>query len=288
MKFITVDTAASPKLERLMRSCRHHAIPLEVIGEGRPYPGHGAKIEYVIEYLSAQDPDEVVMYVDGYDVVLLANSEEIERKFREFGHPFVFSTEQNCNVNGGLFARFPVWFRYPKGKRPYRFINAGTFIGKAGYMRDLLQRLDAALAPSDQTVINQYYVHHPAELALDHDHEIFTCTAGRTGLEDEDYRVENGRLLNVVTNTFPCVLHCPGKNFIGLEKIVSKLAIAGAPYKAGVEEGRKYRKSRRMNRINARLLPDNFLFHLMLDGILSIFGVVALVAASKAAANAIM
>lgn len=284
MKFITVDTAASPKLERLKRSCRHHGIPLEVIGEGRPYPGHGAKIEYVIEYLSVQDPDEIVMYVDGYDVVFLAGAEEIERKFRAFGHPFVFSTEQNCNVNGGLFARFPVWFRYPKGKGPYRFINAGTFVGKAGYMRDLLRRIDATQAASDQTVINRYYVKHQSEFALDYEQEIFTCTAGRTGLEEEDYRVEGGRLRNLVTNSLPCILHCPGKNFIGLEKIVSKLPIAGSPYRASETEARKYRKSRRMNRINARILPDNFLFHLIVDGLLVLLGVFALAAASKAAA----
>ncbi|NRG19078.1 hypothetical protein HPQ64_15410 [Rhizobiales bacterium] len=284
MKFITVDTAASPKLERLRRSCRYHGIPLEVIGEGRPYPGHGAKIAYVIEYLSAQEPDEIVMFVDGYDVVFLAGAEEIERKFDAFGHPLVFSTEQNCNVNGGFFSRFPVWLRYPKGKRPYRFINSGSYIGRAGYMREFLQRIDATQAASDQTVINRYYVKHPSELALDYDQEIFTCTAGRTGLEEEDYRVEDGRLRNLVTDSLPCVLHCPGKNFIGLEKIVSKLPIGGSPYKASETEARKYRKSRRINRINARLLPDNFLFHLILDGLLVLLGVFALAAASKAAA----
>lgn len=278
MKFITVDTAASPKLERLKRSCRHHGIPLEVIGEGRPYPGHGAKIEFVIEYLSAQDPDEIVMFVDGYDVVFLAGSGEIERKFNTFAHPMVFSTEQNCNVNGGLFARFPVWFRYPKGKRPYRFINSGSYIGKAGYMRDFLQGADVPLTASDQTVINQYFVSNPAKAALDCDQEIFTCTAGRTGLEEEDYRVEDGRLRNVVTNSLPCVLHCPGKNYIGLEKLVSKLPIAGEPYQPTVEEERKYRKSRFMNRITARLLPDNFLFHLILDGLLIALGIIALIA----------
>ncbi|MXN64271.1 hypothetical protein GR183_05095 [Stappia sp. GBMRC 2046] len=278
MKFITVDTAASPKLERLMRSCRHHEIPLEVIGEGCPYPGHGAKIKYVIEYLSAQEPDEIVMFVDGYDVVFLTGGGEIERKFTASGHPLVFSTEQNCNVNGGFFTRFPVWFRYPKGKRPYRFINSGTYIGRAGYMRDFLRRADVPLTASDQTVINRYFVDHPAELSLDCDQEIFTCTAGRTGLEEEDYRVEEGRLRNILTNSLPCVLHCPGKNYIGLEKLVSKLPIAGAPYKPTAEEERKYRKSRFMNRITARVLPDNFLFHLILDSLLIALGIIALIA----------
>ncbi len=278
MKFITVDTAASPKLERLLRSCQFFAIPMEVIGVGRPYPYHGVKIQYIVEYLAAQDPDETVMFVDGYDVVFLTGSEEIERKFKSLGHQALFSTEQNCNVDGGLRTRFPTWYRYPKGKKPYRFINTGSFVGKAGYLRELFSRLQVQPSDCEQTILNRYFTEHSTEFALDYDQEIFTCTAGRTGLEEEDYRIESGRIRNTITDSLPCILHCPGKNYIGLEKLVSKLPFAGAPYQPTPEEERKYRKSQFMNRITARLLPDNFLFHLILDSTLVGLGVCASIA----------
>ncbi|MBA5776417.1 hypothetical protein H2509_04665 [Stappia sp. F7233] len=278
MKFITVDTVGSPKLDRLKRSCDYHSIPLEVIGLGRPYPHHGVKLHYICEYLAGLDPEETVMFVDGYDVVFLAGVEEIERKFKAFGREILFSTEQNCNVNGGLRVRFPTWLKYPKAKGPYRFLNSGSYVGKAGRLLELFSQLRIKPTDSDQTVLNRYLVAHSPDIALDCEQQIFTCTAGRTGLEEQDYRVEDGRLRNVVTDSLPCVLHCPGKNYIGLEKLVSRLPFAGPVYEPAPDELRRYRKSRFMNRITARLLPDNFLFHLILDGLLLAAGIGVLLA----------
>jgi hypothetical protein len=268
MKFITVATNSSPHLERLLRSCRHYEIPLEVLGSGRPYPHHGIKSQYILEYLPTLPDDEIVLFVDGYDVVFLTGADEIEEKFRAFEHPFVISTEQNCNVDGGLRVRFSTWLKFPKGKKPYRFINTGSYVGRAGYLRTLLESLRIQPTDSDQTIMNRHFVANPDMVRLDYDHQVFTCTAGRTGLELEDYRVENGRLRNVVTGSLPCILHCPGKNYLGLERLVERLPIAGPPYEPSAEERRNYRKSQFVNRVNARLLPDNFLFHLILDGLL--------------------
>lgn len=268
MKFITVDTNSSPKTERLLRSCRWHGIPLQVIGEGRPYPYHGAKIQYVLEFLARTDDDETVMFVDAYDVVFLAGADEIETKFKSFAHPLVVSTEQNCNVDGGLLVRFPVWLRYPKGTPPYRFINTGSFLGNAGYMRALLRDLEVRPTDCEQTKLNRYFTTHRDAIALDYQHQIFTCTAGRTGLEEQDYRLEGERLRNTVTGSLPSVLHCPGKNYIGLEKLIAPLPIAGKPYRPTKSEVKSYRKSRLINRLNASIYPDNFLFHLVLDGAL--------------------
>jgi len=274
MKFVTVDTNASPKTERLLRSCRWHGIPIDVIGGGRPYPYHGAKIQYLLEYLEAVSDDEAVMFVDGYDVVFLSGPEEIDAKFEAFGHPFVVSAEQNCNVDGGLRVRLATWLDYPKGLKPYRFINTGTFVGRAGYMRALLQALDVQPTDCEQTLMNRYFTRHRDAIALDYRQQIFTCTAGRTGLEEEDYEFAGGRLRNRITGSLPCVLHCPGKNYIGLEKLIAPLPIAGGAYQADAAERRRYRTSRFINRLNARIYPDNFAFHLGLDGTLIASGII--------------
>lgn len=277
MRFITIDSQASPKTERLLRSCRRHGIPIDVLGVGRPYPNNGIKVRYILEYLDAVDDAETVMYVDGYDVVFLAGCEEIEAKFKAFDHPFVIATEQNCNVDGGLWVRLPVWLRYPKGRRPYRFINAGSYLGRAGYMRELLPRLQIRESDREQSFFNRFYVDHPEAMALDYAHQIFTCTAGRTGLEEDDYRVEGERLRNTITGSLPSVLHCPGKNYIGLEKLIAPLPIAAGAYRPSEAERKTYRRRRFINRLNARVYPDNFLFHLALDSALALCGILVLV-----------
>lgn len=277
MKFVTVDTNASPMTERLMRSCGWHGIPMQVIGQDRPYPYHGAKIQYLLEYLASTEDDEAVMFVDGYDVVFLAGVEEIEAKFKAFRHPLVMSTEQNCNVDGGTLRRFRTWLAYPKGKKPYRFINSGAFVGQAGYMRALLQGLEVRPIDCEQTKLNRYITTHRDALALDYDQQIFTCTAGRTGLEEEDYAIEGERLRNRITGSLPCILHCPGKNYIGLEKLIAPLPIAAEPYRPSAAELKSYRKSKFINRLNARIYPDNFIFHLVLDGTLVLSAILLLV-----------
>ncbi len=266
MKFVTVATSRTPRLKLLESSCRYHDIPLEVLAEGRPYIGHGCKVKYLTEYLKTVDPTELVLYLDAYDTFFMAGAAEIEEKFRRFEHPMVFSAEQNCSLEAKPVQRFDAWRRYPRYRKPYRFINAGCIVGEAKYMLEVLERADIPPeAKDDQTLFHLFFVDNPTAFRLDDRHEIFTCTSGRTGLEHEDYVVEGERLRNRITGTLPCIVHCPGKNFLGLEALAAQLPFAGEPYQPSPGEIATHRRSRRWNTATARTLADNYLFHLLLQ-----------------------
>lgn len=275
MKFVSIATRSSPRLVLLKSSCAHNGIDLEILGEGEPYPGNGTKIKLLCDYLERLAPDEVVLYLDAYDTVFLAGSEEIEEKFRALGHPVVFSAEQNCSVNGSAWLRFDAWRRYPRFRKPYRYINAGSLIGEAKPMLEALRRANIPpAAKSDQSLLHLFFVANPDVFSLDDRHTIFTCTAGRTGLEMDDYAVEGDRLRNRITGTLPCVLHCPGKNYYGLERLTAKLPFERAPYIPTRAEIRENRRSRRWNWVTARLGQDNYIFHFALQatGVLAAIG----------------
>jgi hypothetical protein len=276
MKFVTVATSPIPRLKLLESSCRYHGIPLIVLADGRPYIGHGCKVKYLVEYLKTVDPTELVLYLDAYDTFFLTGPEEIEEKFRRFDHPMVFSAEQNCSIDGEPMLRFNGWRRYPRYQKPYRFINARSVVGEAQYMLEVLERADIPPeAKDDQTLFHLFFVENPSAFRLDDRHEIFTCTSGRTGLEHEDYTVEGDRLRNRITGSLPCIVHCPGKNYLGLEELAAKLPFEGEPYEPSPSEIATHRRSRSWNTATARTLADNYLFHLLLQSAGVLFALIA-------------
>lgn len=263
MQVITIATERNRHLERLLASARQFGIEVKILGEGKQYHNHNHKTEILLDYLSSIPAEEIVMYVDGYDCIFLRDLDYVQDTFEKYGHPLVMSTEQNFNCDAPLFKKLRYYLAYSKGTKPYRFINAGNWIGRAGYTRSILSQVIED-GGNDQSVLNIFFSKHPEAIRLDYNHELFTCTAGRMGLEKKDYTLVDGRLRNNLTGSFPAVFHAAGKNFYGLAIIVSMLPFM-APEEAVSEEAAKsYRKYRRWNQATALLLPDNFLFHLLL------------------------
>ena len=84
----------------------------------------------------------------------------------------MFSAERNCFPEAD---RAP---HYPAAASPYRYLNAGTFIGEASYLLALLARWDVincSATVNDQLVIADKYLSAPSALSLDHDCRLFQC-----------------------------------------------------------------------------------------------------------------
>lgn len=269
MRFVTVATQPNPHLDRLLQSAKYHGIHLEVLGQGAPYPSHRTKIDLMLAFLERLPPDEEILFLDAYDSVFLCGPDEIVRKYHESGASFLCSAEQNLKVSDGFRKRLRTWRSYPAYPKPYRFANSGTYVGRVEALRavwgaqdlDRIGHLDC-----DQTALNTYHARHPEALVLDAQQRIFAVTAGRTGLEASDYAVEDGRLRSRVTGERPCVLHCPGKNYVGLEQLIRPLPWSKGGYEPRREDWRGRFKTTLLNRATARTTQDNFLFHMLLNG----------------------
>ncbi len=268
MKFITVATHKTPDFEIFEHSARYHNIDVDVIGLGKKYTGHPCKSRWVCEYLSKLEPDEIVFYTDSYDAFFLVGEKEIDMKFKEFNHPLVFSTEQNFNQHGPFFKRLSVYGKLPKAKKPYQFLNSGGWIGRAAYTRRILEKAFELEKPEwregDQSYINRYYSEHHDAFCLDDEHKIFTCTAGRMGLEEQDYFPEKDRVINTNTDTEPCIIHFAGKNFTGANKILSHISYLNSlTYTSKISKNYKWYKLK--NSLVDKTCQDNYLFHLVTD-----------------------
>ena len=238
MHFVTVCNSEHPGLEALKRSARYHGIDLTVLGLGEPYLGNGTKITRVREYLASMKPQEILVYTDAWDSLFVAPESRFMERFAEFDRPVVFGAEQNLGVRGNdvfwTWQFMPTYLRYPKSPTPYRFLNAGGFMGETQSLLDLFDQVPIeASTRSDQTVFTQHYARNPGLIDLDRQQEIFACNGGRAGLEGSDFTVlPNGEIRNEVTKTRPCIVHIPGVARKGLGDIISGLGFedpSGAP-----------------------------------------------------------
>lgn len=67
-----------------------------MIGLGLPYYGNGTKLIRMGEYWNTLDDDEIVMFIDAFDVIIVAEKGLILEKFLNMNTPLLMFTEKKC------------------------------------------------------------------------------------------------------------------------------------------------------------------------------------------------
>jgi hypothetical protein len=276
LKVITISTHDTPNYELFKSSAHRHGIEFLRLGEGRTYDGHRTKILWLSEFLCNEPADSLILYTDSLDAFFLSNSDEILEKFRLFGAPLVFSAEQNLNLSEvSTWTKFQRYLVLMKNRpKPYRFLNAGGWIGEAGTMLQILDKIVALPFSDDQEALNFYFSENPNELVLDSGHQIFSCTAGRTGLELQDYHIENDRVTNQVTGSKPSIMHFAGNYFEGANQLVSQISYL-RDYRYVIKK-QDYRWYSLKNRLTDVFGTDNYRFHLIAPVALVLIAIVVI------------
>lgn len=206
MKLATICQCIYPDtrpIHYLAESCLRQGINLLPHGIGAPFAGWSqAMISHTLpamQDLKARGYTHV-LYTDGRDSIIIASEEEILRKYREQGSPpCLMSADSEC------FPPHPDAAGRFLGPMPWRFVNAGGFIGEIDYIVGTTRRL-AEKYPDDHN--NQSWIVRdwPIDgLLLDHFCEIFQPMD-----DSDDICTYSNRVLNKCTMTQPCVLHFRG------------------------------------------------------------------------------
>jgi hypothetical protein len=189
------------------------------------------KDHLLYEYLNnGVDPDEVLLFSDGIDAIFLANGEEILLRYKQAGKDLLFSCESSCWPDPALSVHYPV----SSSPSPYKFLNSGGFIGKAGIIKQFLkEEIDD---PGNWKKSNQYvwakrFLKYPEVIGLDRECNIFHTFSPEVGKnylpEGANYNyppyyyamkkwfasnflVRENRIFSKITNTWPCHAHFNG------------------------------------------------------------------------------
>mmetsp|Transcript_18150 Transcript_18150/g.30275 ORF Transcript_18150/g.30275 Transcript_18150/m.30275 type:complete len:356 (-) Transcript_18150:607-1674(-) len=174
------------------------------IGHGR---GFGRKLNYVRDAFNSPDidDDEIVMFVDAYDVMLLGPATELISRFLKADCEIVFAPER------ALWPRYSLAERFPLNSSPYRFLNSGSYIGYARSIRKYLDNCGSPFDPlaDDQAFFTFVFLNPPTpplRLCLDYKNDIFQCMYN----SKDDISYIGGQVYNNLTGGNPLVVHFNG------------------------------------------------------------------------------
>lgn len=232
MKICTVATNSQRYFPVLQESCKRFNVELVVLGWGEKWRGYAWKFQKMLGYLETLEPDDVVLFIDAYDVVLLQDPKVLEQRFKSSGKKMIVAKDGN---HPNFAVSYLIHYVFHPVKSQY--INTGTYIGYAGYMLDLLTKVSQyknngfSEKENDQELMSRYCQEFPDALDIDTNGSLFaTLYGGNRYFLGNKYRLEsNASSLKVedkqiytrgggetsATWETPCVLHGPCNTDLG-------------------------------------------------------------------------
>ena len=233
---LTVGTDQS-KMWALEQSAKAHGITYLNLGRNAKWAGGtmeaqggGQKINLVRNHLESLHDGDVVMFVDGYDVIINDTLPTILERYQDMGTDIIFAAEKTCWPDFKLIPDFP------KSLTPYKYLNSGLYIGKVG----TLKKFFSEAVPNDsddQLWMQKRFLssdwQSAASVILDYEGYIFQC--------DDDIEVVNGQLSNGMC--CPCIYHGNGgddakvrfKNLADKFGYVEEAEVLSPAYHKGLE-----------------------------------------------------
>jgi hypothetical protein len=203
----TVATRSHPNLDRLSCTANWHNNTILIMGgnDSKRFPkwgaGFGVKLELVHELLKSLPRNDILLFTDAFDVLLMESHEVIRKSFlssirlklsRHLRHQeindallehiriptILFSAEFFCHPDPERHVEYPLEDQLYSD---FAYLNSGTFIGQVGSLLDAMDRAPAySLQDDDQRYWTNIYLSSILDttlprIELDHEHDVFLC-----------------------------------------------------------------------------------------------------------------
>uniref|UniRef100_A0A1A7ZXM2 Procollagen-lysine 1, 2-oxoglutarate 5-dioxygenase 1a n=1 Tax=Nothobranchius furzeri TaxID=105023 RepID=A0A1A7ZXM2_NOTFU len=214
---VTVATKETGGFSRFLRSAKYFNYTVKVLGRGETWtggdymsaPGGGQKVRLLkaaLEKMTSED--QIVLFVDSFDVVFASSPKELLRKFQQAKHKVVFSSESLIWPDRHLEDK------HPHVREGNRFLGSGGFIGYLPNVKQMISNWTGGDDDSDQLFFTKIYI-DPAKrkalnITLDSKCRLFQNLHG--ALDEVVLKFENGRVRarNVQYDTLPVIIHGNG------------------------------------------------------------------------------
>jgi hypothetical protein len=214
IRFLTYGGGDISRFEYLKTSSENCGLPMNFISN-KEWNGYFDKVLFVHNAIKNIPDNDIVCFVDGFDVIAIGDSDEIREKFLKFDCDVLFGAELNCWPGDYLGH-----YNNIKHDTGFRFVNSGGFIGyKHAIMKiytwKTIEDIEVICKnQSDQGYFIEYYLAHvnniDNRIKLDTRAEIFQ---NMFSFDWNELHFENGRFINLVMNTKPCFLHFNGESW---------------------------------------------------------------------------
>lgn len=215
---ITVATEETDGYKRFMKSAKANNIEVKVLGMGeewrggdvKRYPGGGHKINILKKEteLHKNETDLVLMFIDSYDVILLADPKLFLQKFLEFEANMVFSAEDFCWPDKLLKDQ------YPEVSHGKKYLCSGGFMGYSSVFHQIVADHAIEDVEDDQLYYTKIFLDEQKrdklKLKLDNKAKIFMNLNGAQDEVEVKFSGDKVWLANDKYITEPLVVHGNG------------------------------------------------------------------------------
>ncbi len=214
-------------MENMCQECLDTAqwqgIKTDFLGIGHQFKEHKQRLWILRDELRRMDQNVVVLCMDGSDTLFNGNQHEILQKFLTFETNILVSAERDYTHQ---YPRYKEYFDKLPG--PYKYVNAGTFIGYArallSLFNDLIELVDTYPHANDQGLLGIWLSRNMGDqelVRMDHYCELFWVTTSdyrKLGELADDYST----IYNPYTQYKPAILHVTGNQDPTIAKVYNQ------------------------------------------------------------------
>ncbi|XP_077480891.1 procollagen-lysine,2-oxoglutarate 5-dioxygenase 2 isoform X2 [Stigmatopora argus] len=212
---LTVATEETDGFHRFMKSANYFNYTVKVLGMGDQWKGGdvgrsiggGQKVRLLKETMEglADQVDQVILFVDSYDLIFSGGPEEILRKFQQANHKVIFAAE------GLIWPDKRLADKYPSVRSGKRYLNSGGVIGYAPYINRIVSQWNLHDNDDDQLFYTKIFVdplqRDSLNMTLDHKCHIFQNLNGAIDEVLLKFGTNRVRVRNTVYDSLPVVVH---------------------------------------------------------------------------------
>ena len=197
---ITVGTDEN-KMWGLEQSAKRYGITYLNLGQGVEWgggtmegQGGGHKINLVRNHIQTLPDDDIVLFVDGYDVLFTDNIHTIKERFDGFDCDILFAAEKSCWPEPTIAPQFPMT------PTPYKYLNSGVYMGKVARLNHFFSEVVANDQDDQLWIQKRYLGANGLNVKLDHEGYVFQC--------DDEVSYDGKQISNGMC--CPCIYHGNG------------------------------------------------------------------------------
>lgn len=184
VKVLSVATHRERMIDIFEASCDVLGYDLQLLGVGKKWRGFSWRFDLIKEALRDMSDEQVVLVCDAFDTVLLESASVLVDRFNGYKGDLLFTTEPN---DFNPFIQYYRWRLFGTN-----IINGGTYVGRAGALRQFISTLSYDNTTDDQKLLSRVC----SELPVDTDSLVaFHCP-----------RMYRGELPTIK----PCLISFPG------------------------------------------------------------------------------
>jgi hypothetical protein len=218
---VTVVTESKYYFPYLVKTCKRNGKELEVLGYGEKWEGFNWRYIKMMEYLRRLPKDDIVCFVDGYDVVCCRDLNEMIPEFIKI------KETTGCKMIVGIDNGNPIIMFFGKflfGEYNNQQLNAGTYIGFVSDVLEIIEKvykLNPNNDADDQVLMTDYCQQNDKEIYIDSKNQLFLALCHP--LYEIDKHVEINQETHILTynSNQPFFIHANGSGY--LNGVISKL-----------------------------------------------------------------